>query len=205
MKIVRLLTLISLNIILGCLKTTSHEIILKDLGLTPLFMRRQFHILKAFCAILFGPCPSFLSALAPKFFKNLSDYSSHFHTNVQLPSCKTQSLHNSFFHKGSKLWNSLPTYLHNVSSRQFCSKVSDLCLTKKTNAWHLHSCNTNATAILCMLRLGHSKLNIDGRYTWKLYLFLEHQYQPVSSFLLTAAILVYPYLQLKHCLCTLHE
>jgi len=29
---------------------------------------------------------------------------------------------------------------------------------------------------------------------WKLYLFLEHQYQPVSSFLLTAAILVNPYL-----------
>jgi len=40
---------------------------------------------------------------------------------------------------------------------------------------------------------------------WKLYLFLEHQYQPVSSFLLTAVILVYPYLQLKHCLCTLHK
>ena len=76
----------------------------------------------------------------------------------------THSLHNSFFHKGSKLWNSLPTYLHNLSSHQFCSKVSDLFLTKKTNAWHLHGCNTNATAILCMLRLGHSKLNIDGRY-----------------------------------------
>ena len=43
------------------------------------------------------------------------------------------------------------------------------------------------------------------RDTWKLCLFLEHQYQPVSSFLLTAAILVYPYLQLKHCLCTLHQ
>jgi len=56
------------KVILGCLKTTSHEIILKDLGLTPLFIRRQFHILKAFRAILFGPCPSFLSTLAPKFF-----------------------------------------------------------------------------------------------------------------------------------------
>jgi len=33
-----------------------------------------------------------------------------------------------------------------------------------TNAWHLHGCNTNATATLCMLRLGHSKLNIDGHY-----------------------------------------
>ena len=162
------------KIILGCLRPTSHEIILKDLGLTPLFIRRQFHILKAFRAILFGPCSSFLSTLAPKFFKNLSYYSSRFHTNVQLPSCKTHSLHNSFCHKGSKLWNSLPTCLHNFSSRQFCSKVSDLFLTNKTNAWHLHGCNTNATAILCMLRLGHSKLNIDGRY-----------------------------LQLKHCLCTL--
>ena len=147
------------KIILGCLKTTSHEIILKDLGLTALFICRQFHILKAFRAIHFGPCPSFLSTLAPKFFKNLSDYSSRFNTHVQLPSCKTRSLHNFFFHKGSKLWNSLPTYLHNLISHQFCSKVSDLFLTKKTNAWHLHGCNTNATAILCMLRLGHSKLN----------------------------------------------
>ena len=109
-------------------------IILKELGLTPLFVRHQFHIFKAFRAILFGPCPSFLSSLAPKFFKNLSDYSSRFHTNVQLPSCRTHSLHNSFFHKGSKLWNSLPTYLHNLSSRQFCSKVSDLFLTKKNTA-----------------------------------------------------------------------
>ena len=87
----------AVKIILGCPKTTSHEIILKDLGLTPLFIRSQFHILKAFRAILFVPCPSFLSTLAPKFFKNLSDYSSHFFTNVQLPSCKTHSLYNSFF------------------------------------------------------------------------------------------------------------
>jgi len=152
------------KLILGCLRTTSHEIILKELGLTLLLVRRQFHILKAFHTILFGPCPSFLSALAPIFLKNLSDYCSRFHTNVQLPSCKTHSLHNSFFHKGSRLWNSVPTYLHNLSSRQFCFKVSDLFLTKKSNACHLHGCNTNATAILCMLRLGHSKLNIDGRY-----------------------------------------
>ena len=148
-----------------------------------MLIRRQFHILKAFRAILFGPCPSFLSTLAPKFFKNLFDYSSRFLTNVQLPSCETHSLHNNFFHKkGSKLWNSLSTYLHNLSSCQFCSKVSDLFLTKKTNAWHLHRCNTKATAILCMLRLGHSKLNIDGRYNQicqcgaiktKVHMFLE--------------------------------
>jgi len=43
----------------------------------------------------------------------------------------------------------------------------------------------------------------DNQTAWKLYLFIEHQYQPVSSFPLTVAILVYPYL--KHCLCTLHK
>jgi len=93
------------KLILGCLRTTPHEIILKELGLTPLFVCHQFHILKAFHAILFGPCacPSFLSALAQKFFKNPSDYSSCFHTNVQLLSCKTHSLHIYFFHKDSKL------------------------------------------------------------------------------------------------------
>jgi len=45
-------------------------------------------------------------------------------------------------------------------------------------------------------------LSADKSDTWKLYLFLEHQYQLVPSFVLTAAILVYPYLQLKYCLCT---
>ena len=129
--------------------------------LTPLFVRRPVHILKAFRTMIFGPCQSFIYAPAPKCFKNLSDYSSRLDVNVQLPSCKTHSVHNYFFHKGSKLWNSLPIALRSLSSRQFCSKVSDLCLTKETTVWHLHGCNTNATAILCMLRLGHSKLNID--------------------------------------------
>jgi len=89
---------------------------------------------------------------------------------------------NSFFHKGSKLWNSLSTALHNLSSRRFFSKVSDIFLTKKTNAWHLHGWNTNVTAILCMLRLGHGKLNVDGHYNQicecgaiktEVYIFLE--------------------------------
>jgi len=58
---VRLLNLISLkafkllqlNLSLVGVRTTSHEIILKELGLTPVFVRHQFHILKTFM-------PSFL-------------------------------------------------------------------------------------------------------------------------------------------------
>jgi len=64
--------------------------------------------LKAFRIILSGPGPSFISALAPKFSENRSDYSSRFHMNVQLLPCKTHSLDNSFFHQGSNLWDSLP-------------------------------------------------------------------------------------------------
>jgi len=141
-------------------------IILKELGLTPLFVRHQFHIFKAFRAIFFGPCPSFLSALAPKFFKNFSDYSSLFHTNVQLPSCKTHSLHNSFFHKGSRLWNSLPTYLHNLRSRQFCTKVSDLFLNKKKLMHGIYTVAilTQLLSCVCFVYFGHSKLNTDGHY-----------------------------------------
>jgi len=56
-----------------------------------------------------------------------------------------------------------------------------------------------------IFKILYSNFDICRNFTWKLYLFLEHQYQPVSSFLLIAAILVYPYLQLKHCLCTLHK
>jgi len=85
------------KLILCRLRTTSHEIILKELCLTQLFVCRQVHIPKAFRTILFGPCPSFMSALARNFLKNLSDYSSRFHTNVLLPSCKTHYLRNYFF------------------------------------------------------------------------------------------------------------
>ena len=120
------------KIILGCLKTTSHEIILKDLEVLPHCLSVvSFTFLKPSVPSILDHVQRSYLPFAPKFFKNLSDYSSRFHTNVQLPSCKTHSLHNSFFHKRSKLWNFLPTYLHNLSSRQFCSKVSDLFLTKK--------------------------------------------------------------------------
>jgi len=57
------------KLMLGCLRTTSHEIILKELCLTPLFVRRQFHILTAFRAILFGPCPSSYPPLLQSFLK----------------------------------------------------------------------------------------------------------------------------------------
>jgi len=96
--------------------------------------------------------------------KNISDYSTRFHMNVQLPSCKTHFLHNSFLNKGSILCNFLPTALHNSSSRKFRAKVSNLFLTKRTKVWRLHGCNTNAIAIVCMLYTGHSKLSIDGDY-----------------------------------------
>jgi len=37
-------------------------------------------------------------------------------------------------------------------------------LINKSDVLPLYGCSTNATAILCMLRLGHSKLNMDGHY-----------------------------------------
>ena len=73
---------------------------------------------------------------------------------------------------------------------------SDLT-TKKHTHWLLSSKTVGSRgSMLCLYSFN----------TWKLYLFLEYQYQAVSSFLLTAAILVYPYLQLNvnqslHCSC----
>ena len=85
--------------LLESVQTAAAKIILERLlGLTPLFIRRQFHILKAFRANLFGPCPSFLSTLAQILFKSFRLLLT-FHTNVQLPSWKTHSLHNFFFIK----------------------------------------------------------------------------------------------------------
>jgi len=69
-----------------------------------------------------------------------------------------------------------------LNSHQFRSKVSDLLLIKKTNVWHLHSCNTSTPSILCILRLWHKKLNIGGNYNQifqcgsiktKLHIFFE--------------------------------
>jgi len=45
---------------------------------------------------------TFLSALAPKSFKNLSEYSPRFPLNMKLPLCKAQFLHILFFHKRLK-------------------------------------------------------------------------------------------------------
>jgi len=64
------------KLVVGCSTTTSREKILNELGLTPLHLRRQFHILIALCNIDFGPCP------CSKFFKYLCNYSSIFHLSV---------------------------------------------------------------------------------------------------------------------------
>jgi len=45
----------AVELILVCLRVTSHENILNDVGLTPLHLRRQFHILIVFRNTLFGP------------------------------------------------------------------------------------------------------------------------------------------------------
>jgi len=101
-----------------------------------------------------GHCPSFLSAFAPTFSKNLSNCSSFVHLNVQLPSWKTQSLSNSFFHK---VWNLLPTACFASSSNQFRSNLFH----QRSNVYQLHGCNLRATAILSMHRPSNKKLNID--------------------------------------------
>jgi len=140
----------------------------------------QVHILIAFRTTIFGPCPSFISALAPKFLKNLSDYFLRFHMNVQLPSWKIHSLHNSFFYKGSN--SKLSTHCPPQLKFTPLPLQSIRLVPYQKNVWHLDGCNTNATAILCMLRLGHSKLNIDGHYNQicqcgsiktKLHIFFE--------------------------------
>jgi len=59
----------SAKLILGCFKTTSHDKVLAELSLSPLFLRGRCHILITFRNILFGPCPSFLSNIVFLFFK----------------------------------------------------------------------------------------------------------------------------------------
>jgi len=72
------------KIILGCLKTTSHEIILKDLGLTPLFVCRQFHILKAFRAILLDHAHRSYLPLLQNFLKI---FPTTLHVSIQTFNC----------------------------------------------------------------------------------------------------------------------
>jgi len=53
---------------LVCRRTTSYENILRVFGLTPLHIRRHFHIFITFRNALVGPC-SFFSAIATKVFQ----------------------------------------------------------------------------------------------------------------------------------------
>ena len=67
----------------------------------------RFQILVVFRSTLFGPCPSLLSAFDPILSKIFPNIQWKFY--VKVPICKTQFLHQSFCHKGQKIWNSLPT------------------------------------------------------------------------------------------------
>jgi len=89
----------------GSLTTISHENIFNDLGLTPLHLRRQFRILIAFRNKLFGPCPSFLSALALEFFKHLSKYSSR--RLISLYSCLRVNFSLFIIHKSPNFYTLL--------------------------------------------------------------------------------------------------
>jgi len=71
---------------------TSHGNMLNDLGLTPLHIRRQFHIVITFRNTFLISCSSFLSGFAHKLFKNISNSSPRFPLSAQPPpSCKTQT------------------------------------------------------------------------------------------------------------------
>ena len=74
--------------ILCCIRVTSRKNVLNELYQTLLHNYRQFHILFDFRNTLVGPHP-YLSWLARKFFKNISDYFVRLYHNVQLHRYKT--------------------------------------------------------------------------------------------------------------------
>jgi len=73
--------------------------------------------------------------------------------------------------------------------RKYLKELAQLTLIYKTHTIRDHFKYKDKQA-----HLERCNVMYKLKCSWKLYLFLEHQYQPVSSFLLTAAILVYPYL-----------
>jgi len=93
--------------------------------------------------------------------------------------------------KNGKLWKFVDESQHIYKTRIILSICFHINLTLK---------KLNSGDDTCVLFKWIESILANN--TWKLYLFLEHQYQPVPSFLITVAILVYPYLQLKFCLCT---
>ena len=102
--------------------------------------------------------------MAPLLFKNRSSYPSRFPLNLEIPLSRTECVHNSFFLKASKLWNSLPTPIKSLSRLAFRVNVAAFLCGLKHPVWHLHGRNPQGTSLLCMLRLGHSPLNIDSRH-----------------------------------------
>jgi len=69
-------------------------------GIAPWHLRRQYPNLLAIHNTLFGTCPSLQSAHGPKFFKNQCYSYRHVKLSIYII---------QFFHKGWKLWDSLPT------------------------------------------------------------------------------------------------
>jgi len=142
--------------------------ILKELLMSPLYLRRNSHILFSLHKILLGTCPTFLANLTLKLFGDLSNHSLRHSMNVQFPSCRTALFHSSFFLKASRLWNSLPTSVKSLTPNFFRSKVTALICGKSHQVLHLCGVNPRATFWLCMLRLRQSALNPDYNH-YRLY------------------------------------
>lgn len=105
---------------------------------------RQFHILIALHDTLFGTCLlSSLSLMLQIFQKSFQLFIAF---SFQCTAALTQNSVSSLFifHKGHKLWHSLPIAFFASNLCHFRSKISNLFHDQSSNACHSDSLNTQA-------------------------------------------------------------
>ena len=132
-----------------------------DLNLTSLNLRRKISLLCYVSKLIFDMVPCPFPASSFRTFKEFVPYALRHNQNVQKPLFKKSLSYNFFVRKASGLWNSLPLEIKSSASHStFMNRLKSHYLISKKSTHHLLGLNPQMTSIRCMLRLGHSPLNI---------------------------------------------
>ena len=106
----------SAKIVMGAIKGTSRQCLMKELGWEDMKLRRTIHKLMFFCKIGNNLVPNYLKELLPTQVFERAHYSLRTQSDFTLISVRTERFKKSFFPSATNLWNGLDTSMRNLHS-----------------------------------------------------------------------------------------
>lgn len=148
------------RIITGLRRNSSRSCLYSELGLEPLYVRRENHKLTLIYKVLNGLCPQYMCDLIIPYLHNDSNYNLRSLGQIlRTPQCRTTSYQNSFLPSTIRAWNELPSDIKNADSVEQFKRalISHRNVTKPSFYFSLG--NRKHNIIMCQLRNKASGLN----------------------------------------------